>query len=166
MIVRAALTRYAASRWVRVDQFRTAPPERDVLLFRALRAGAGRVPSISHLRRLLISGRAMSSAADYNAADILSGGENGPIPPETEQRRRPHQRIADREKNARAEANAPQQSAANATAVDDLRAYIKYSELELAGLKKMLPALDTLYSALSPGQKKAADAVFRQGPGG
>jgi hypothetical protein len=39
--------------------------------------------------------------------------------------------------NARAEANAPQQSAANATAVDDLRAYIKYSELELAGLKKM-----------------------------
>ena len=29
---------------------------------------------------------------------------------------------------------------ANATAVDDLRAYIKYSELELAGLKKMLPA--------------------------
>ncbi len=68
--------------------------------------------------------------------------------------------------NARAEASAPQQPAANTTAVDDLRAYIKYSELELAGLKKMLPALDTLYSALSPGQKKAADAVFRQGPGG
>jgi protein CpxP len=68
--------------------------------------------------------------------------------------------------NARAAANAPQQSAANATAVDDLRAYIKYSELELAGLKKMLPALDTLYSALSPGQKKTADAVFRQGAGG
>jgi hypothetical protein len=33
-------------------------------------------------------------------------------------------------------------------------------------LVKMLPALDTLYSALSPGQKKAADAVFRQGAGG
>jgi hypothetical protein len=68
--------------------------------------------------------------------------------------------------NARAETSAPQQPPANATAVDDLRAYIKYSEVELAGLKKMLPALDALYSALSPGQKKAADAVFRQGPGG
>jgi periplasmic protein CpxP/Spy len=66
--------------------------------------------------------------------------------------------------NARAEASAPQQPAANTTAVDDLRTYIKYSELELAGLKKMLPALDALYSALSPGQKKTADAVFRQGP--
>jgi hypothetical protein len=68
--------------------------------------------------------------------------------------------------NARAEAGAPQQPPANATAVDDLRAFIKYSELELAGLRKMLPALEALYATLSPAQKKAADAVFRQGPGG
>lgn len=68
--------------------------------------------------------------------------------------------------NARLEASAPQQPSANASAVDDLRAYIKYSELELAGLKKMLAPLEALYAALSPAQKKAADAVFRQGPGG
>jgi hypothetical protein len=68
--------------------------------------------------------------------------------------------------NARAEAGAPQRPAANATAVDDLRVYIQYSELELAGLKKLLPALDALYSTLSPAQKKTADAIFRQGPGG
>jgi protein CpxP len=68
--------------------------------------------------------------------------------------------------NARAEASAPQQPAANATAVDDLRAFIQYSEVELAGLKRLLPALEGLYSTLSPAQKKAADAVFRQGPGG
>lgn len=68
--------------------------------------------------------------------------------------------------NARLEASAPQQPPANATAVDDLRAFIKYSELELSGLKKMLPALEGLYATLSPAQKKAADAVFRQGPGG
>ena len=68
--------------------------------------------------------------------------------------------------NARLEASAPQQPPANATAVDDLRAFIKYSELELSGLKKMLPALESLYATLSPAQKKAADAVFRQGPGG
>lgn len=68
--------------------------------------------------------------------------------------------------NAHLEANAPQQPAASATALDDLRAYIKYSELELQGLKKMLPALEALYAALSPAQRKTADAVFRQGPGG
>jgi hypothetical protein len=68
--------------------------------------------------------------------------------------------------NARAEASAPQQPPVNATAVDDLRGYIKYSEVELIGLKKMLPALEALYATLSPAQRKAADAVFRQGPGG
>jgi hypothetical protein len=68
--------------------------------------------------------------------------------------------------NARLEASAPQQPPANATAVDDLRAYIKYSELELTGLKKMLPPLEALYATLSPTQRKTADAVFRQGPGG
>ncbi len=68
--------------------------------------------------------------------------------------------------NAKLEASAPQQPPANASAVDDLRAYIKYSELELSGLKKMLPPLEALYATLSPAQKKAADAVFRQGPGG
>ena len=67
--------------------------------------------------------------------------------------------------NARLEASVSQPTA-NATAVDDLRVYIKYSELELAGLKKMLPPLEALYATLSPAQKKAADAIFRQGPGG
>ena len=68
--------------------------------------------------------------------------------------------------NARAEASAPHQPPANATAVDDLRAEIQYDEVELTGLKRLLPALEALYSTLSPAQKKAADAVFRQGPGG
>jgi periplasmic protein CpxP/Spy len=68
--------------------------------------------------------------------------------------------------NARAEAGAPQQPPAGATAVDDLRAYIRYSEVELAGLKKMLPALEALYATLSPTQRRVADAAFREGPGG
>jgi protein CpxP len=68
--------------------------------------------------------------------------------------------------NARAEASMPQQPTASATAIDDLRAYIRYGEVELAGLKKMLPALEGLYATLSPAQKKAADAAFREGPGG
>ena len=68
--------------------------------------------------------------------------------------------------NARAGASAPQQPPANATAVDDLRLEIQYDEVELAGLKRLLPALEALYSTLSPAQKKTADAVFRQGPGG
>jgi periplasmic protein CpxP/Spy len=68
--------------------------------------------------------------------------------------------------NARAEASAPQQPAANATAVEVVRAEIQYTELELAGMKRFLPALEALYATLSPAQKKTADAIFRQGPGG
>ena len=68
--------------------------------------------------------------------------------------------------NARAETAAPHQPAANASAVDELRAEIQYDEVELAGLKRLLPALEALYAALSPAQRLAADAAFRQGPGG
>src|SRR6516164_3506570 len=62
--------------------------------------------------------------------------------------------------NARSEESAPQQPAPGASAVDDLRAYIRYSEVELVGLKKMLPALEALYATLSPPQKRAADSAF------
>jgi protein CpxP len=68
--------------------------------------------------------------------------------------------------NARAEASVPQQPPSNASAVDDLRAFIRYSEVELAGLKKMVPALEALYATLSPAQRQAANAAFREGPGG
>ncbi len=68
--------------------------------------------------------------------------------------------------NARAEASAPHQPPPNASAVDALRAEVQYDEVELAGLKRLLPALEGLYSALSPAQRQAADAAFRQGPGG
>jgi periplasmic protein CpxP/Spy len=68
--------------------------------------------------------------------------------------------------NERAEASAQHQPPANASAVDELRAEIQYDEVELAGLKKLLPALEGLYSVLSPAQRQAADNAFRQGPGG
>jgi len=68
--------------------------------------------------------------------------------------------------NERAEASAQHQPPANASAVDELRAEIQYDEVELAGLKKLLPALEGLYSVLSPAQRQAADNTFHQGPGG
>ena len=68
--------------------------------------------------------------------------------------------------NARAEASAPAQPPANATAVDDLRAFIRYSEVELAGYKRLLPALEALYATMSPTQRRTADAIFREGPPG
>ena len=67
--------------------------------------------------------------------------------------------------NARAEAGAPQAPPANASAVDSLRAEIQYDEMELAGMKRFLPALEALYTILSPAQKQTANAVFSQGPG-
>ena len=68
--------------------------------------------------------------------------------------------------NAHAEVSAPHQPPANASAVDELRAEIQYDEVELAGLKRLLPALEALYASLSPAQRQAADAAFREGPGG
>jgi hypothetical protein len=68
--------------------------------------------------------------------------------------------------NARAEASAPQAPPANASAVDQLRAEIQYDEVELAGMKRLLPTLEALYVTLSPPQRQTADVIFRQGPGG
>ncbi len=68
--------------------------------------------------------------------------------------------------NARAEASAPHAPAANTSAVNSLRAEIQYDEIELAGMKRFLPALEALYATLSPAQKQTANAVFNQGPGG
>jgi hypothetical protein len=67
--------------------------------------------------------------------------------------------------NSRAEASAPQSPPANASAVDSLRAEIQYDEMELAGMKRFLPALEALYATLSPAQKQTANTVFNQGPG-
>jgi hypothetical protein len=68
--------------------------------------------------------------------------------------------------NARAEASAPQSPPVNASAVDYLRAEIQYDEVELAGMRRFLPALEALYATLSPAQRQAANVLFRQGPGG
>ena len=68
--------------------------------------------------------------------------------------------------HARAEASAPHAPPANASAVDYLRAEVQYDEMELAGMKRFLPALEALYATLSPAQRQTADAIFRQGPGG
>jgi uncharacterized membrane protein YqiK len=67
--------------------------------------------------------------------------------------------------NARAEASAPPPPA-NAGAIESLRAEIQYDEMELAGMKRFLPALEALYATLSPAQQQAADAILRQGLGG
>jgi periplasmic protein CpxP/Spy len=68
--------------------------------------------------------------------------------------------------NARAEASALKQPPPNASAVDGLRAEIQYDEVVLAGLKRVLPALEALYAAMSPAQRTTADTVFRESPGG
>jgi len=68
--------------------------------------------------------------------------------------------------NARAEASAPHAPPGNASAVDNLRAEIQYDEIELAGMKRFLPALEALYAILSPTQRQTANVIFSQGPGG
>ncbi len=45
-------------------------------------------------------------------------------------------------------------------AVEDLRSYEKLADAHADGLKKLVPAFETLYNSMSDDQKKTADAVF------
>jgi hypothetical protein len=60
---------------------------------------------------------------------------------------------------------APGGPPANADAVEQLRLAIQYGQQYIAGLRRLLPALQTLYATLSPAQRGVADQLFRQGPG-
>ena len=53
----------------------------------------------------------------------------------------------------------------NPNAVEGLRLAIQYGQQEIDGMRRLLPALQTLYASLSPAQRQTADTVFRQGPG-
>jgi protein CpxP len=45
-------------------------------------------------------------------------------------------------------------------AVDDLRSYEQLTEAQVDGIKRLLPAFETLYADMSDDQKKNADIVF------
>jgi periplasmic protein CpxP/Spy len=45
-------------------------------------------------------------------------------------------------------------------AVDDLRSYEQLTEAQVDGIKRLLPAFETLYADMSDDQKKNADTVF------
>jgi periplasmic protein CpxP/Spy len=53
----------------------------------------------------------------------------------------------------------------NVSAVEGLRLAIRYAQQDLDGMKRLLPAMQSLYAVLTPAQRQAADQVFRQGPG-
>jgi hypothetical protein len=54
---------------------------------------------------------------------------------------------------------------ANADAVYQLQAAIQFGQQEVDGMRRMLPALQGLYAALSPQQRAVANQVFQRGPG-
>jgi len=64
--------------------------------------------------------------------------------------------------NAQATDAAAQQAQQSQThnAVEDLRIAVKMAEAEADGLKRLLPALEALYTSLSDQQKKTADQVL------
>jgi hypothetical protein len=46
-------------------------------------------------------------------------------------------------------------------AVEDLKSYSEVTDAHAAGLKKFIPAFESLYAGMSDEQKKDADAVFK-----
>jgi protein CpxP len=51
--------------------------------------------------------------------------------------------------------------AASMNAVDDLRSYEAIADAHADGLKKLIPAFETLYTSMSDEQKKVADTLFK-----
>jgi len=51
-------------------------------------------------------------------------------------------------------------NAGSLTAVDDLKSYERIADEHADGLKKLIPAFETLYDAMSDDEKKNADTVF------
>lgn len=45
--------------------------------------------------------------------------------------------------------------------VEGMRLELRYSEAQVKGLRRMVPALEALYARLSPRQRREADAFFR-----
>ena len=69
--------------------------------------------------------------------------------------------------NAKTSGALIEQREANArsmTAIDDLRAYEGIAEAHVAGVKKLIPAVEALYAEMSDTQKKNADKVFSRRP--
>ncbi len=60
--------------------------------------------------------------------------------------------------------SAPSAPPPNADAVYQLELAIQYGQQEVDGMRRVLPALQTLYAALTPMQRGIANQVFRQGP--
>jgi hypothetical protein len=48
------------------------------------------------------------------------------------------------------------------SALDDLRSYAAIAEAHAEDMQRLVPAFQALYDALSPEQKRLADATFRQ----
>jgi protein CpxP len=59
-------------------------------------------------------------------------------------------------------AKARSEHAKTATAIDDLKSYAEISEAHAAGTRRMIPVFQALYDHMSPEQKTAADAEFRE----
>ena len=51
----------------------------------------------------------------------------------------------------------------NMNAVEDLKSYSKFSEANVEGMKKFIPAFEALYNSMSAEQKKNADVLFKMG---
>ena len=58
-----------------------------------------------------------------------------------------------------------QQQSPNRSAVEDLKAAVKFAEAEADALKRLLPPMQALYDSLSDPQKKVADQVLASSAG-
>jgi periplasmic protein CpxP/Spy len=83
-------------------------------------------------------------------------------PAETDQWNAVAQIMRDNEKKLADLVQTRAKNASAMSAVDNLRTYQEIADAHEDGLKRLVPAFDALYAAMSDAQKKNADQVFRQ----
>jgi ribosomal 50S subunit-associated protein YjgA (DUF615 family) len=69
--------------------------------------------------------------------------------------------MRDNAKTMEALTKARSEQAKTMTAIDDLKSYGEITEAHADGLKKFIPAFESLYNTMSDEQKKNADTIFR-----
>lgn len=69
--------------------------------------------------------------------------------------------MRDNAKSVEALTKAKTERAKTMSALDDLRSYAEITEAHADGLKKFIPAFESLYNSMTDEQKKTADTVFR-----
>lgn len=119
------------------------------------RTHSGRVKSASEQRRQKPTERVEARIKEMHAQLKIT-------PQQEDQWNEYAQVLRDNAQAMQSQIDQRMQNQRNMTAVDNLNSYEQITQTHADGVKKLVPAFEALYNAMSPEQKKNADMVFNR----